>query len=218
VKIGYAFLTYKGELPYTLDQPVDYRSCGQFISPQRAPDFCPRIYFQLPITGLVSAVLWHAPLGNGSFYNAAVLFPWDKFEMVDVNQDGPGGLGKRTPQCILANKNSSHEMRLALGYLTEFWQPLTSLASAGRLLPVLLKMSPEEKEDFMEKIGQSRNRAKFRVLLEKAFIALSWEVWESKEMSYPARIRDMAAHDTAIKLDRFKKLVKRMKLKRHSKE
>lgn len=215
MKIGYAFLTLKGKLPSTPEKPVDYLCCGQFISPQMAPESCPRIYFELPITRPVSAVLWHAPLGKGSFFNRAILFPWDKFEMVDVNQDGPGGLGERVPKFTLANENPPREMSLALGYVMKFWQPLTSLAAASKLLPFLLKMSQVQKEDFLGRIGQSRNREKFRVLLENTAIALSWPAWEKRGLPYEERIRDMGAHGSPITMAVFRKRVNRdMKLEK----
>lgn len=215
MKIGYAFLTYKGTLPYTPDQPVNYRYCGEFISPQSAPKYCPKIYFELPITRPVSAVLWSALMENGDLWHRDVLFSWAKFEMQEIKPTGPGGLGEWIPKFMTEISEPPREIILALSYVTEFWQPFTSLVAASKLLPFLHNMSLTQKDDFLGRIGQSRNREKFRVLLEKFYIALYWPAWEKKEMSYEGRIRDMAAHGIQISMAVFQKRVRRdMKLER----
>jgi len=216
MKIGFAYLTYKGTLPYTLDQPVDYRYFGKIVSKDRAPKHCPRIYFELPISRPVTTVLWHADLGNGTFTTRPALFLWVGIQMYSVDHEHLKDIGFYEPRLAMIMDAPPRELVLQLGYAIKIWEPFTTLVAASKLLPVMLNMESWEREDFLKRIGQGQNERTLRVAHQKAYIANCWIAWENAELCYADRVRDMQKNGVQITLGNFKKLVNReMKLKPH---
>lgn len=214
--IGFVYLTCEGQPPYTSGWPVDNRYFGVMRSEQRAPENCPRIYFKLPITQPVTAVLWNMKLGNGNFLTQSLPFPWKKYGLFPPIHISTRGVSFQEPGYLMRMTDPPRELALHLEYATELWRPFTSLVSAWKLLPGLSKMLPPELDDFMERLGRSQNRGKLETLHQKAFIANCWIPWEQAELRHKDRVRDMERNGVPIELENFKKLAKReMQLRRH---
>lgn len=201
MNIGCAYLTYTGTPPYMPDQPVDYRYFGEFVSPERAPKQCPMIFFELPIAGPVTAVLWHTVLENGNYLTKHMPFLWAGFS--EPKYSSPTG-------------DPPLEMVLLLEYATEYWKPFTSLEAAAMLMPALIEMTQPELDDFLGRLGNRENLKKREVLRKKMFIASCWANWAKAGLSYEERVADMEKNGVPITLHYFKKLVTRdMSLNRH---
>ena len=132
---------------------MDYRCFGEIMSKARAPERCPHIHFEMPIVRPVTAVLWQAHLENGTSVICDVPCLWAgpgperALELIELD-DKPEGVGLFAPKLAIVSENPPREMVLRLESATKFWRPFTSLVAAGKLLPVLLDMSPPERKGF----------------------------------------------------------------------